>query len=223
MANSVFDAEINSLFGNERNKDDDNIENDIEQENTATALKTKNRHMFRRFTSERQLEDILDWDFEDGACYHVISMGDIDSLTFLKLVLRQQAVEYCLLSTWCMAAADINELERYLELGRIKRLDCYVGEIFKGTYAKEYLMLCGVMDKYGGRICIFRNHAKVYAGFGDKFDFVIESSANVNTNPRTENTVVTINSELARMYKDFYDGIKSFGRDYDGWIKYELQ
>lgn len=50
---------------------------------------------------------------------------------------------------------------------------------------------------------------KIMAGTGDKFAFVIESSANINTNPRTENTVVTIDEGLYRFHKDYFDGIVS--------------
>jgi len=45
----------------------------------------------------------------------------------------------------------------------------------------------------------------------------IESSANINTNPRTEQTVITVDTGLARFYKDFFDGIKSFERNFDDW------
>ena len=62
---------------------------------------------------------------------------------------------------------------------------------------------------------MFRNHAKVMILLGERFDAVIESSANVNTNPRTEQTVITVDSELARWYKEFFDGIKSFERNFD--------
>ena len=183
------------------------------------AHKTREAQFFRRFKSETELENTVDWDFEEGCAYHLISGGDIDSLSFLKLVLRQQKLKYCILSTWCMALQDIEEIERYLKMGRIKKLDCYVGEIFKGTYYNEWAQLCRVMDEYGGRAAIFRNHSKIFAGFGDKFDFVIESSANINTNPRTENTTITVNSDLARFYKDFFDDIISFERNFDDWEK----
>jgi len=188
----------------------------------SRATKTRDTQFFRRFKSETELENILDWDLEPGCAYHVISGGDIDSLSFLKFVLRQQPVKYCILSTWCMALQDIEEIDRYLNIGRIQRLDCYVGEIFKGSYFNEWRRLCDVMERYNGRAAIFRNHSKVITGFGDKFDFVIESSANINTNPRTENTVITASSELAYFYKDFFDGIISFERNFDGWKPIEL-
>jgi len=189
----------------------------------ARAMKTRDRLFVRQFSSERQLEEILDWDFEQGAAYHVISGGDIDSLSFLHFILRQQKLEYLALSTWCMAQKDIEELDRYLTLGRIKRLDSYVGEIFKGSYGGEYLRLIALHEKHGGRIAIFRNHAKIFAGFGPRFDFVIESSANINTNPRAENTVITINPDLARFYKAYFDAITSFERNFDNWEPYGLK
>ena len=188
----------------------------------SRAHKTKDLQLYRRFKSEREVEEILDWDFEPGVAYHVISSGNIDSLTFLKHILRQQRVKYLAYSTWCMALQDVKELERYLELGRLHRVDTYVGEIFKGSYGNEYSGLCSLHDKYGGRVAIFRNHAKVYCGFGGKFDFVIESSANINTNPRAENTVITIDKGLAEFYKEFFDGIVSFEKNFEDWTPYVL-
>lgn len=60
------------------------------------------------------------------------------------------------------------------------------------------------------RLCVFRNHSKIYAGEGDKFAFAIETSANINTNPRTEQGVVTIDRGLYEFYKAYFDGIESF-------------
>jgi hypothetical protein len=80
-----------------------------------------------------------------------------------------------------------------------------------------------VAERFGSRVCIFRNHAKVMAGFGNAFDFVIESSANVNTNPRTEQTCITIDTGLARFYKEFYDEINNFTKDFDNWKPYTLK
>ena len=194
---------------------------EIKKPRTRSTV-TKNSQFYRRFTSERALEETLGWEFEKGAAYHVISGGDIDSLSFLKHIIRQQTVEYLVFSTWCMALPDIEEMERYLMLGRIARIDSYVGEIFKGSYTNEYAQLCSMHERYGGRVAIFRNHAKVFCGFGELFDFVIESSANINTNPRTEQTVITIDTGLALFYKNFFDGIVSFERNFDSWTPYKI-
>ncbi|MDR2513894.1 MAG: hypothetical protein LBD02_01650 [Christensenellaceae bacterium] len=52
------------------------------------STKTNAKQFYRRFTSERSMEEVLDWEFEAGSAYHVISGGDVDSLSFLKHVLR---------------------------------------------------------------------------------------------------------------------------------------
>ncbi len=134
----------------------------------------------------------------------------MDALSYLKIILRQQDLDYLLFSTWCMASEDIYQIEEWLKDGRIKKIDAYVGEIFPGTYKMEYAMLRPIIEQYGGRVCVFRNHAKIFAGYGDKFAFGIETSANINTNPRTENGCITISSESYNFYKEYFDTIISF-------------
>jgi len=174
----------------------------------------------RRAFSEVKLREILPNNLEKNQSYHVISGGDIDSLSFLKHILYEQNLDYCLFSTWCMASEDVALFGEWIEKEKIKRLDCYVGEIFPNSYSAQFQELKKIIDKTDGRICVFRNHAKVYAGFGEKYDFAIESSANINTNPRTEQTTITVCTELAKFYKEFYDDIKSFDRSYDDWKPY---
>lgn len=187
---------------------------DTEQKITAKVVKINNQHLFHRLNSERMLEDILPLDVEMGASYHVISGGDIDSFSFLMWILRMQKVHRLLCSTWCMAKLDVEEFHRQVVLGRIGELNFYVGEIFPGSYPEEYAEICEVCRDSGGRVAVFRNHSKVMAGYGEKFAFAIESSANINANPRTEQTVVTICKELADFYFEFYSGITSFDKEW---------
>lgn len=176
----------------------------------STCIKRNTKSIYRRAFSETQLLDIMPLDMKDGESYHCITGGDVDSLSFLKIVLRQQSLDYLLFSTWCMASEDIHQFEDWLESGKIKKIDAYVGEIFPGNYKQEYKLLVPLIEKYGGRVAVFRNHSKIYAGYGDKFYFGIESSANINTNPRTENGCITIDKGLFEFYKEYFDGINSF-------------
>ena len=117
-----------------------------EPENKPTRQKRRStevheritRNIYRRAFSETQLLDVMPKEFEQGHSYHCITAGDVDALSYLKVILRQQDLEYCLFSTWCMAADDVMQFDEWLEAGRIKKLDAYVGEIFPGTYKMEY-------------------------------------------------------------------------------------
>ena len=188
--------------------------------NAAKAIKRHEKILLGRANSEQKLHDMLG-PIQNEMSYHVISGGDIDALSYLMYVVKHYPLDYCLFSTWCMAMPDVLQIESWLDSGRIGRVDAYVGEIFQNSYTACWVKLCEVLRRHGGRVCVFRNHSKVFAGVGDRFGFSIESSANINTNPRTENTVLTTSTKMFWFYKDFFDGIKSFDRSFDKWEKWE--
>jgi len=199
-----------SGWGKEEVKEEEKEEKP--RQRRSTKLARRHQNTYRRAFSETQLLDIFDHEFRDGESHHVITGGDIDALSYLKIILRAQDLDYCLFSTWCMAAEDVYQMEDWLASGKIKKMDAYVGEIFPGTYKQEYALLKPMIESYGGRVAVFRNHSKIFAGYGDKFYFGIETSANINTNPRTENGCITIDRELFEFYKTYFDGIISFDK-----------
>ena len=180
------------------------------QSRSGGAFVITPRIMARRYSSEKKLEELIDWELQEGLSYHIISQGDIDSLTFLRHIVKQQKIKDVLISTWCMGVSDILEIESWIIKKRIGKVHFYVGEIFKASYAGEYDQLKRLKKEGKADFSIFRNHSKVMCGHGDKFSFVIESSANVNTNPRCENTVITIDRSLCDFYLNFYKDIISY-------------
>lgn len=191
---------------------------DIEEAKKATAWKTRSRRQTRRAKSESTLVEILPADIADGDAWHVLSSGDIDSLSFLAHILATHTLDYCLMSTWCMAMDDVNQILTWIAEGKIARFDAYLGEIFPNQYTDEHeRLVAGLKQTGAGRVAIFKNHSKVYACRSGARAWVIESSANVNTNPRTENTVITADIGLYQHHKAYFDGIKSFNRDFDTW------
>ncbi len=180
---------------------------------TTQCYELSTKYLYRRAFSETSLLDACgEFDFKDGHSYNFITAGDVDALSYLKAVLRQQPLDYLLFSTWCMAAEDILQIEEWMQAGRIAKLDAYVGEIFPNSYKIEYQMLIDMFARNAGagRIAVFKNHSKIFAGIGPKFAFVVQSSANINTNPRTENGCIAIDRGLYEFYRAYFDGIKSF-------------
>lgn len=213
MAKKLLDIAMD--FSEILSPDDTKVVEDKNADKTVQVKKTVNRHEVRRVLSELALEKELPWHFEQGVSWHCISFGDVDALTYMRVVVKQQKIQYALISSWCIASEDIAEVRSWIERGYIGRVDWYVGEIFKASYYKQYEELIALCKDLGGRVAICRNHSKIMVLFGERFDAVIESSANVNTNPRIENACVTVDSELARWYKNFFDGLISFERNFD--------
>jgi hypothetical protein len=165
------------------------------------------RHVFRRCYSEHKLFNVMPKTIKDGDCIHILSGGDIDALSFLIWVLRKQKIKHLIFSTWVMSKTDAEMIIDYQTKGDIEEIDGYVGEIFKSKNLRvfEYLK-----ENLKGDLSVFRNHSKVFAGNGELFDFAITSSANINTNPRVENTNIFIGTDVMKFYKDFYKDINSF-------------
>lgn len=182
---------------------------------TKECTELSQRYEYRRAFSEvKMLEAMRYVKLQLGVTYNFITAGDVDSLTYLKVVLNQHDLDFCLLSTWCMAAEDILQVQQWYEAGRIKRLDMYLGEIFPGSSKIEWMMVKKFYAEHpeAGRAAIFKNHSKIYAGcnVADNFYFGIQTSANINTNPRTEQGSITIDKGIFDFYKEYFDGIKSF-------------
>lgn len=206
-----FELDFSCLDGTVKRKAEEEAKK--EQKRGVVSHRGGKRHLARKAASEAALEAALDWHFKEGDCYHCFSFGDVDSMTYFKHVLRQQRVEYLALSTWCMAGEDVNDLREWHRRGLVGRVDLFVGEIFQGSYPEVYALARELIAECGGRLVVFRNHAKVMAIKGERFDCLIESSANVNTNPRSENTVLTVDHALVDAYVKLFSEIVPFNKD----------
>lgn len=198
--------------------------NDKDQ-NHVTRLqmfKTRTPTEKMRILSEAALDEVAPWYFEPGTAYHFISAGDVDSLTFLRHILKQQRARYVLVSTWCMVKRDAEEMRSWLDRGMVGRFDYYVGEVFKRGYRGCLDVLEATAAACGGRVARFRNHSKLMVILGEEWDAVIESSANVDTNPRTEQTCITVgDTGLAHFYLDYFDKINDFDGRFKEWTPFE--
>lgn len=180
------------------------------------VLENSQKYLYRRAFSEVKILELMKYEkMENGKVYHFLTGGDIDCLSFFKVVLNQlKKIDYMLFSTWCMSGEDIYQLGDWIRNGVISKCDAYLGEIFKSSYPKEYRLLNDIWGELKcGRVCFFKNHSKIISGWsGDTF-FTIESSANINTNPRTEQAVITFDKGLALFMKEYFDGVKSFEKE----------
>jgi hypothetical protein len=187
---------------------------EVRQDGAARAQRRSSRHHLRRAKAEATLAEILPARFEDGESWHVISHGDIDALSYLRHALQATHFDFVLLSTWCIAREDMHELHKWLDAGRIDELSLCAGEIFPSQYGDEYELALRLVDLYGARLVIARNHSKVTlaANYAEGYFLTIESSANVNTNPRIEQSSIHAGRELFEFYRDFYHGLRSIDK-----------
>ena len=195
-----------------------------DEQRTVQIFKTMSTHAKMRLLSERTLDDALEWHLEPGMAYHVVSYGDVDALTFLRHIARDQKLDYAIIATWCMAQVDADEIDKWVAQGNIGRVDYVVGEVFQ-THARYRAIrdtLARTAARCGGRVLRCRTHAKVMVCYGQRYDAVVESSANIDTNPRAEQTCITVDTGLADFYKAWFDNLPNFDEtpaDWEPWSR----
>ena len=177
------------------------------------------RYSYRRAFSEMELLDAFgdgQIRFEKGMCHNFLTQGDVDALSFLKAVIRAQRVGDCIVSTWCVDMNDVKQLRKWLDDGRIGHLQLFLGEIYvhgrHGFEVSDYRKIFDGCDNV--RLVVARNHSKIMCGRGESFDFLIQTSANINTNPRIESTCLIIPpdesaDEMFAFYADVFKNVKN--------------
>jgi hypothetical protein len=116
----------------------------------GTSLRPK--QFERRIIAEIDLENVLPWHMEPDTAYHCFSYGRIDSIAFLRAILKQQPLEYLLIQTWYLSTSHLDEIKKWVEQGLIKHLDFYVGEVFKYKYIPVYLAIKDIVCSRGGAL-----------------------------------------------------------------------
>lgn len=185
------------------------------EQKKARALRTSSRNVVRRAKAEAELAALLPPRIVNGDAWHVISHGNIDALSYLRHLLQDTYFDFVGVSTWCIARPDLEEISAWLDAGRIDRFALYAGEIFRNQYGDEYEMVMRMREDYGVHFAMAKNHSKVTfaCNEADGYFVVVESSANVNTNPRIEQACVTASRELFEFYREFFAGIKNIDKD----------
>lgn len=165
------------------------------------ALHTGAKHFWKKAKSPDALaEAIKEWPFQDGDCYHCMTIGMVDSWTWLQFMMELQTAKYIAVSTYAIFEGAVSAIFQAWERGRFQRIDFYLGDHVRDSHPETYRRIKELLPCCGGRLAVFPNHKKVIAIEGDRFDVMIESSANMNEKliPHFEQTCITVSRDLVR-------------------------
>jgi len=175
---------------------------------SAREIRIKKVEMMR-VAREANLARVFPAKLEEGFSYHIISSGDIDALSYLSVLLeRNGPFDHLYASTWTMSREDVRLLARYLEEGAIGKLIQFTGEYFASRETSVYAQLIEMIAQHpGSRVRLFRNHCKLLVAAHTETGFYVtcEGSANFTTNPRTEQTTITVSRSLHDFYVNWFD------------------
>lgn len=175
-------------------------------------------YLYRRAFSEMNLLNLMSFEeLRPGSCYNFITTGDVDGLSYLKVVLDKYDLDDLVISTWRIFGEDVTQLFEWYDQGRIKKMDLYLGDMFPTSFKTEYDRILQLFaERPGcGRVHAFNNHSKIMCGrcASRDFYFGVQLSCNVNNNPRTDNGCIICDKGIYEFYRDFFDNISV--KDFD--------
>ena len=116
------DFDFNDDYGVDENKPLPKEKEQIKRR-SVECLELSTKYEFKRAFSEVKLLESLRYErLKQNTSYNFITGGDVDALSYLKIVLNEQNLDYLLFSTWCMAAEDILQIEEWIQQGKIKKI-----------------------------------------------------------------------------------------------------
>lgn len=142
--------------------------------------------------------------------YKFVSMGGFSSISFIKYISDRTVIKNLYVSTLRVGKKELQILDAISNSGRLHKVNFIVGSIMKtpGDYVKKWSyyenfeMIC---DKNNWKYKTENNHSKILLFDTEAGYFVIETSSNLNENPKIEQFSFEKSEELFNFYKQIFE------------------
>ena len=179
---------------------------------SARILRRTAKRRYLAATRQEALAAILPDPPAPGESIHLICNGAWDFATWIPHIIRWHGrVDSLYVSTWIVARPHILDIFAEHDAGRIRagQIAFLTGLYFKQRATHNYaLLLAGLRDR-GARFKAFPNHSKVLLLANARAGawYSIETSANLNSNSRLEQYVLTNDRALWRFHREWFDWV----------------
>lgn len=173
-------------------------------------LKTRNkRKKFNIAESVKEIESMVSVLPDDSTCYKFMSDGGFSSISFVKFVADRTRINYLFASTLRVGAKHLGMLDYLHRAQKLGMCEFVVGGIMRDGSKLDkkygyYEDLENVCRKNNWIVKVINNHSKVILFDTDIGRFVLETSSNLNENPKCEQFSFEKDSELFEFYMDFF-------------------
>lgn len=180
------------------------------------------RRNFVLATSAKQLDKITGGQPPGpGECLKFISLhGGVASISFIRWIADREPIEYLQASTLRIGPKQYAYLNGLAKSGGLKKARFITSgmqtemDTKKGrNYAKEFMQIA---SRHGWEVAVANNHSKIILIQTTTAHYVLETSSNLNENPKVEQYSFENNPELYDFYSSFFDNLFARGGGPDG-------
>lgn len=184
----------------------------------AVALNSKYQHPFILNKSINDLKVLLKNNLPDTkTIYKFISIsGGFASISFIKYVAGKEIIEELTASTLRIGQKQFYYLEKLADAKRIKKAKFFIGSksIMEGK--RKYEGKYGYFENFENcckrnnwEYLIVNNHSKIILMKTKNNHYVLETSSNLNENPKIEQYSFENNKDLYDFYYNFFEVLKA--------------
>ena len=185
-------------------------------------IKTKigrNRRLTRPFILETSSK-ILDKELDalpkpDGDIIKMMSLcGGVASASFIKFVADKEPIEELTASTLRIGEKQFRYIEQLYKTGKLKGCRFFISTMMKNVdsktakynYSQRFFGTC---QKNGWKCVVVNNHSKIILMRTAANYYVLETSSNLNENPKIEQYSFENSRQLYRFYYEFFDVLEA--------------
>lgn len=175
----------------------------------------KKRKKFSIIKSVTELEKYINV-LPDDVVYKFVSNGGFSSISFIKYVADRAIIRELYASSFRIGRKELQMIDMLHNAGRIGKCHFAVGTLMgRDSQAvrryKYYDNLVDVCNRNGWEYTAVNNHLKLILMDTDRGKYVIETSSNLNENPKIEQFSFEKDEELYEFYRSVFD---LWGDDY---------
>jgi hypothetical protein len=180
-------------------------------------LKSSKRQLFCMNDGNRNIDMLTDRLLPiENECYKFISLdGGFCSVNFIKYVAGKETIEELTASTLRIGEKQFVYLSNLCKAGKLKRATFFIGSIMKEDSGKYdyFARFFEISKQYGWESFVVNNHSKIILMRTERDYYVLESSSNLNDNPKIEQYSFENSKELYDFYYGFFQVLKKANKN----------
>lgn len=174
------------------------------------------RKRFNIILSVREIEGLLDRLPEEGEVYKFLSTGGFSSISFVRFIAKRAKILELTAFTLRVGKKEMQALNVLHSGGRLEKANFLIGSFMKndsktGLKYGYYQLFDRICGKNGWNYTVVQNHSKILLFETEVGKFVIETSSNLNENPKMEQFSFEKNAELYDFYFSALDELVKGG------------
>ena len=173
------------------------------------------RQQFHIMREKHALESILTSPPTKDEIIKLVSCGVFSAIGVIKYIADFEVIEHMDVSSFAVGAKHAETLSVLHDQGRIKTARFFVGNIMKtdgnrdGNRIDRSAALNNVCEKCGWNQIVCKNHSKIILMKTAKNYYVVETSSNLNENPKFEQFSFENNKTLYEFYREFFNELEA--------------